>query len=229
MPLAIRDANNTYGCFQAGDILFKNTESLIEIGTLIQAGQALSALAKFWNIQKVSDVKWEHAAIASNDSGTILEAVSAGVTVNEMATGADYIVFRCKHPNVAKCAANFAQMVVEQRLEEADTGQDRFQYSIRKALKAWALSSEKKPTIDSVEARIDALWPLSRQTAQPEHMFCSQFVALCYIVAAEQENMEPSDVIPREDHRITPYEMVSLLRNNSNWEFIGISARGNHP
>lgn len=231
MALLIKDQNgNQYGTLNVGDLVFKNCETSFEVGKIIQAGQAVSALAKFWTNIKVKDAKWEHAAIVVNDSGTIIEAVSGGVTVNEMTNRADYIVFRCKNSNVAKTAAEVAKMILEQKLEAYDNGDHIFGYSLIGAIKAWANPDKKSPTKDTAQARIDALFPERSpgQKAGGPDLFCSQFAALCYIVGAEQNNKNPGDYIERKDKVLTPNEMVSLLRENSNWDLIGISARGTH-
>ena len=99
---------------QRGDLVFKNCEGSLEVGKVIQAGQFLSSL---FGQAQIKDSKWEHAAVAINAEGSLIEAVSGGITVNDMTRGADYIVFRCSNPAVQNVAANAAQMFLENKLE----------------------------------------------------------------------------------------------------------------
>lgn len=211
---------------QRGDLVFKNCEGSLEVGKVIQAGQFLSSL---FGQAKIKDSKWEHAAVAINGEGSLIEAVSGGITVNDMTRGADYIVFRCTNAAVQNVAANAAQMFLENKLEAEDEGCQIFGYGLKKAIKAWANPGRTVPDVDSVEARIDSLFPPlapGQVAADPRDMFCSQFAALCYAIGAEQSGLHPGAFIERQDHVLTPAQMVTLLRNNPNWQFIGIRQRG---
>ena len=210
---------------QRGDLVFKNCEGSLEVGKVIQAGQFLSSL---FGQAQIKDSKWEHAAVAINAEGSLIEAVSGGITVNDMTRGADYIVFRCSNPAVQNVAANAAQMFLENKLEAEDEGSQIFGYSLKKAIKAWANPGRTVPDVDSVEARIDSMFPTlapGQVAADPRDMFCSQFAALCYAIGAEQSGLHPGAFIERQDHVLTPAQMVTLLRNNPNWQFIGIRQR----
>jgi hypothetical protein len=211
---------------QRGDLVFKNCEGSLEVGKVIQAGQFLSSL---FGQAKIKDSKWEHAAVAINAEGSLIEAVSGGITVNDMSHGADYIVFHCTNALVRDVAANAAQMFLENKLEAEDEGSQIFGYSIKKAIKAWANPSRAVPDVDSVEARIDSLFPLlapGQVAADPRDVFCSQFAALCYAIGAEQSDLHPGAFIERQDHVLTPAQMVTQLNKNLNWQFIGIRQRG---
>ena len=223
---------------QRGDLVFKNCEGSLEVGKVIQAGQFLSSL---FGQAKIKDSKWEHAAIvidAINDAdvginaavqGPLIEAVSGGITVSAMSPAADYIVFRCTNPTVQNVATNVAKMFWYNKQQAHEQGDQIFGYSIEKAVKAWANPSKVAPDVDSVEARIDSLFPTlapGQVAADPRDMFCSQFAALCYAIGAEQSGLHPGAFIKRQDHVLTPAQMVTLLRNNPNWQFIGIRQRG---
>lgn len=231
MALIIKDSNNNvYGDLKTGDLVFKNCEKAFEIGRIIQAGQGLSAIAKFWSNTKVKDARWEHAAVVVNDHGGIIEAVSGGVTISEMTNEADYIVFRCNNQLVADTSVEVAKMILDQKLDAYENGDSIFGYSLKGAIKAWANPSKKSPTKDTAEARIDHLFPKrsGTQKAGGPDLFCSQFAALCYVIGAEQNNINPGDFIERNDSVLTPNQMVSLLRKNARWNLVGISARDTH-
>ena len=230
MALTIRDNNNDYGLLRAGDLVFKNCESKLEVGKIIQVGQAITAFLKIWGKTKIKDAKWEHAAVVINNTGTVIEAVGEGLTVNEMTNDADYIVFRCicdRNDEVSQTAVNVANYMLEQKFNAIDNGAQKYNYSLKGAIKAWMNPSRRIPTFKSTDDLITRLF-----TEEGDHatdLFCSEFAAICYIIAAQQNRIDPVTLIRNEAHVLTPNQMVSQLRdNNANWEFVGISGRGTH-
>ncbi len=220
MPFQIIDNNHDYGTLQNGDLVFKNCANKLEVGKLIQVGQALSTL---WSSTRISDAKWEHAAISTADNGQIIEAVANGVTIDEMTNTADYIVFRCNHEAVATAASETAKMILQSKLDNPNAS---FDYSVKKAVKS-LFTSSGTISMDAIDQRLDQLFPVEGQ-AGDTRVFCSQFVALCFQIGAHQHGLRPEDFILIRDHAVTPAQLVSYLRDNAQWTLVGISGRGTH-
>lgn len=221
---AIRDELNDR--LESGDLLFKNCETSVELGKIIQLGQVLNSLSPFSDT-RLRNVKWEHAAIAVNETGTIIEAISSGVTVNEITRHADYIVLRCNNNDVARAAAGVADMFFQNRIDAQNpqnNPQDIFQYSKKGALKAWCSSRNAAPSLEDADELINRFFP--NDPGNDRNLFCSQFVAICYILGASQvENQHPENFIEQRDNVLTPAQMVSLLEQNNNWISVGVIPR----
>lgn len=173
---------------QRGDLVFKNCEGSLEVGKVIQAGQFLSSL---FGQAQIKDSKWEHAAVAINGEGSLIEAVSGGITVNDMTRGADYIVFRCTNPAVQNVAANAAQMFLENKLEAEDEGSQIFGYSLKKAIKAWANPGRAVPDVDSVRGtdRQSVSTPGSRPSCRRSAGYVLLAICRAVLCGAEQKRL----------------------------------------
>lgn len=211
--------------FQRGDLVFKNCEGSFEVGKVIQVAQFFSSIL---GEAATQNSRWEHAALVVSAAGDLIEAVSGGITRNAMTPGADYIVFRCLTPAVAEGAALTAEMFEQNKQDAAQQGETIFGYSLSGAIKAWASRNTHQPNQENVEARIDSLFPElapGQPAEQARDLFCSQFAALCYAIGAEQNGFDPSWFMSRQDHVLTPAQMVTLLDRNLNWQFVGIRRR----
>ena len=219
---------------QPGDIFVCKSYSLAPNATHIgiRTGQAIFSTPTLWYGSSNS----VHAAIAVGHSeaadslGRVLvaEATGDGLNVNTVtAESAIYRLINVANRDVAKEAATIAQILTAVSVSSADGAGKRAygQYAYMDCL----LSSFKlrfmgadlnaKAAVAAIERGGDAA------AAQTKSFFCSEFVVLCYQVAAD--NLGKPMPIPRDALAMTPKSLEAFLEYHSQiWTEVG---RYNRP
>jgi len=218
---------------QKGDILLKNTAPFPEKSKISKIKKyffiPLNILLNLFNIslknRKIKRIKWEKAAIACDNTGMLIEVnYYKGITQTPLAKEDDYIIYRCLNKKIAEASANFAKMIFE--LKEEEEGEDKFGYSIENVLKILIKHKGNISSPKDIENFINALFPQNNithtTTATTSHtIFCSQFIALCYIIGAEQNNTDPNEFISVENNIITPINLIHIFNEKPHkWEFV---------
>lgn len=213
---------------QKGDILLKNTEPSFKKGNIEKIKKyffiPFNILLNLFNIslknKKIKKIKWGKAAIACDNTGMLIEVNHyKGIIQTPLTKESDYLIYRCLNKKIAETSANFAKMIFELKEKE----ENEFGYSIENALKILIRRKGNISSSKDIDSFIHALFPqnnITHTTFVSHTIFCSQFIALCYIIGAEKNNIDPQEFIS-VGNNITPINLIHTFNEKQHkWEFV---------